>query len=124
MSGPYTVLGYIRPHHEAYYRTLCGELFGGGRTTFISDFPGVGDLQTHERFYGHLRSPDAGRLPSDLPEDVADDMALRCRFLRGFAPDKQRRLLAAMVAAMDDALERVRPDFVMSLTVDCYVNDS
>src|SRR6266511_3082137 len=114
----------MRPHHEAFYRRLCGELFGDDYTTYVSDFPGVGDIQTHEHFYGHLRSPDAGRLPAYLPEDVADDVALRCRFLRRFPGDEQRRLLAAMVTAMDDALERTNPDFVVSLTVDCYVLDA
>jgi len=124
MDRRFDVLCYTGPHHEAFFRRLCGEVFGEGRTAYVSDFPGAGDIRTHEWFYGQLRSPGAARLPAFVPDDVAEDMAWRCRFLRRYPPDQQRRLLGAMITAMDAAIERVAPDLVVSRAVDCYVLDA
>ena len=122
MTPVSSALCYVRPHHEAFFRRLCGDIFGEARTTFVSDFRDVGTVQVNERFYKRLRSGPL-QLPPFLSEGMADDMAMRCRYLRKLPTARQRQLLAAMAGAMDEVLDDVRPDVVVSLTVDCYVVD-
>ncbi len=118
-----SVLCYIRPWNERYFRYVCDRVFGTGITCYISDFKGLGSPEIARRFYAFHNAPKSRPWPAFLTSAIRDDIVARCRLLRVLPRAETDRFLAAMTWALDGVIEEVNPRVVVSITVDSYVLD-
>lgn len=118
-----SVLCYVRPWTLNYFSRLLGEALPGSSKVYICDAVGVGDVDWGERFLKEMNSQSAVVWPAFLDASTAQDMQFRCRLLRTLPVATARRMLAAMVTVVDQILDELSPDLVVSSTVDCYVID-
>lgn len=117
------ILCYKRPWADRYYTDLAQAAFpDADRITYIGDFLGLGDGRLQERFYDHYRR-QAGRPNWDMDGVTFEDVRIRCRLLRNIPASRAEALCSAMWAALTDIVDEVRPDVVVSKTVDSYVID-
>jgi hypothetical protein len=123
-SGASKVLCYVRPWSTDQFRRLAEGTFPGATITYASDFRDLGELPISARFYALVDQPDVTELAAPLLDAAEfDDIRKRCRLLRSIPEGKARRMLAAMAVALNEALDRTKPDFVLSYAVDSYVLD-
>lgn len=118
------VLCYVRPWSETYHKDLCAFAFPGAQIEYISDFLGHGTVKLAERFYAHYNNQDKVLFYTTGLEPITfEDVYLRCRLLRSLPKQEATKLCHAMWLAIGDIFDDVRPDFVLSITVDSYVID-
>lgn len=118
------VLCYIRPWSVEQFLVIAREAFPGATLTTASDYLGLGDKWFADEFYAMLQDPAVERRAEQLltPEEQRDIIA-RCRFLRSETEQSAKRLLAAMALAISKILDEVRPDYILSYSVDAYTLD-
>lgn len=79
-------------------------------------WPGVSD--TREAFYRHYTS---GAPPQGLTPDEVEDCIARCRLLRNIDRAEAIDRVGAMSSALNEWLDRLAPDFVVTHLIDEYV---
>ena len=102
-----------------------GDNLGCQTVTVLSDQRGKGDLSVTDAFYRGYRQFHASSAGHSALLSVAevDDVIARCRVLR-WLPRRQAVAMAlAMTEAMDEVLDRLRPDVCVSFPIDSYVSD-
>lgn len=130
MTGPLIdaankrVLIYTIHRVEPWFAHL-GRNMGFGPSFTVSDHRGDGDYNTIERFYPRYRawmSGSADTAPA-FDEREIEDIIARCRLLRWLPAPKAKAMILAMADALEEILEAVRPDLIVSFPIDRYVSD-
>jgi hypothetical protein len=94
------------------------------RVTIIGLLDDGCDLNLMSSFYSYYRAadnPDFAR--SVLGEDVCNDIIQRCRLLRNQSRSVALASIGAMWRAIEEALDRLQPDILLSFLVDFYPAD-
>ncbi|HWW11775.1 MAG TPA: hypothetical protein VN018_04600 [Brevundimonas sp.] len=120
-----SVLIYAIFRTEAWWSHV-GSQMGFERVTVLTDKRGRGDQWVTDDFYAAHRTFKASRAEDSnlLSSDEVRDIIARCRVLRWYPKAKATAMILAMAQAMDQALERVSPDVIVSLPIDNYVKDT
>jgi len=118
------VLTYGRTHNAAWYRRFCEVAFPGSTITLLSDYRGVDETGLVDGFYRRL-SERAGRVlwPDWISSDDELDIVARSVVLRKLPLERARSLAAAMACAIDEAVDREKPDVVLGMSLDTYILD-
>lgn len=116
-------LVYVRPWSVKYFEYVAPRVFGAGNYMFVGDHRGIGVDRWVDRFYAHYRALGSSRGSNSLSEAEIADVILRDRFLRCLPLDRARRLLLAMLAMVEEALNEAKPDLIFSIAIDCYLTD-
>lgn len=117
---------YVRPWSVAQFRGIATRLAGPSEVVLAGDFPGLGDIGLEEAFAQRYRAASADAVRAglaDLAPDEVEDMRIRCRLLRALEVPQAHRLIAAMWAAINEALDEASPELVLSKAIDSYVLD-
>lgn len=119
-----TIICYVRPWFKRYFKDVCNLAFPEERVEYASDFLGQGTVGLAEKFYEHYNNQNLHSSDIDfLDPDVFQDVYLRCRLLRNLTKLQANKLCRAMWSAINDIFDDVKPDIVISITVDSYVTD-
>ncbi len=112
-------------HRTVDWWTFLGRNIGWQYGAVVTDLAGRGDISVVADFYselGRLRKRSTVTSPL-LSDEQTVDVVARCRTLRWQHPDLARMMVHAMAFALDRALDKVRPDLVLSFPIDRYVKD-
>lgn len=112
------ILVLARPSERKGLVALARQ-FGKGVVT-VSDVRGVGDVWFMKRLYRELDRGAASRM---LPEELVDDVRLRCRYLRILRRDEAERLIAAARSACHSVIDEYEPETIVGGIADYYIND-
>jgi hypothetical protein len=114
-----SILCYVRPWSVDQFRELAEITFKNGQITYTSDFLGLGDICLADEFYRRLNTDEVGEIPEAVNDcAVREDIRCRCRLLRLLNHAEADRMILAMARAIENALDRVKPDYVVSYAVD------
>jgi hypothetical protein len=118
ISSRSVILAFCRNYLIDDFRASAAPILDDHEFHFLTDGVCPGTPDTREAFYGALR---AGTLSTELTDADEADVIARCRMLRRLDRETGRRLVHAMAIALGEALDRIRPDVVLSQMVDEYV---
>lgn len=110
------VLVYLRKEPlKSFYTNLANYISGNNFST-ISEFRNTGDVWLGRYLY---QNNNVGFFNN---ED-ANDIYLRCRFLRKHSFEKAKILINRMAYGISDIIQRVNPDIVLAPLIDNYTLD-
>ncbi len=124
-TAKYSVICYVRPWHEEQMKNFCRFAFPLSNIFNISEHRKVDQLGLSKRYYEYLQKSNKQALNNDdlLTNDLMSDFIGRCRLLRSLARKNAEKHLLAMAHAVSDILQEVKPNYLLSLTVDSYIMD-
>lgn len=118
------VAAYVRPWSKDYYEYFLQNAFPGQPGFLLSDWKGLGDFDWSGAFYRrYIRSNELAKLPIWLTDTVENEIIARNYLLRSLSSAEARNLVRCMSGAIEEMLDRIQPDLVMSPAVDSYVMD-
>lgn len=93
-------------------------------TVVLSDLRGDGDMSVVSDFYRFMRSGGAPAIALEQLGDAGcEDVILRCRTLRSLPRSLALKMIGGMWQALSKAVLTVRPNLILSFTIDRYVMD-
>jgi hypothetical protein len=100
------------------------------RLTFADEVTIVGllddgcDINVMPIFYKYYQEGDSAEFAiTEIGADACSNIIQRCRLLRNLNRDLALKLIGAMWQAIDGAIDRVKPDVLLSIMVDFYPAD-
>lgn len=115
-----TVLVYTRPAWRSWWWKVARESFSGCNLVGLSEFSGAGDINLMQRFY-ELWPRSSSELYN--PQIDFEEVRLRCRLLNKLPRSKAQRMMACAWQAINEILDEVEPQFILTMTIDSYVMD-
>lgn len=113
-------------HHNTtrWFQAIGRRLRPGGNSVILADLREDGDVNLETDFEAHMAADDVTGLAAEMfGAEVVPDMIARCRLTRNLHPDLATRMIDAMTAAIESALDKIRPDAAVALRVDHYIMD-
>lgn len=112
-------------HRTTSWWRFLGSNLGCARSTVATDLRGEGDVSVVDDFYKALERIQKKPSPEFtlLTEAQIIDVIARCRVLRWLESGLAREMIKAMACALDEMLEKVSPDIILSLPIDRYPTD-
>ncbi len=111
-------------HNTTAWWKYLGSQINVADVTVLSDMRDDGDVSLVDRFYGFLARADAAEIALNrFGEDGCADIVLRCRVLRSLDRQLALRMIGAMTQAIESAFDELKPDLIMTFTIDRYVMD-
>ena len=104
---------------DLYFANVAGRIFQGG-VTVTTCWPGVDGVDLQKRFYRffHRGVREVGLAEADFNQIIA-----RCSVLRLLPQSQARRMVTSMCQVIDELYDHVRPDYLLTVSVDNYVTD-
>lgn len=120
-----SVLIYAIFRTEAWWSHV-GSHMGFEQVTVLTDKRGRGDQWVTDDFYAAYRTFKNSRAEDSnlFSADEVRDIIARCRVLRWYPKAKATAMILAMAQAMENALDQIAPDVIVSLPIDNYVKDT
>lgn len=115
------VLVYSRPPVLSEFSFIAEHAFPDAERLIMSEALRVDQSGLAEGFGRALAKGNGGEHRWSAEE--LEDIRFRDRLLRSLPKARALELMAAMTTALDTALERARPDVILSTSVDSYVLD-
>lgn len=109
---------FCRPYLVSDFRGNVAPLENDFEFVVLTDGRCPGENDTREAFYRHLA---AGAAPQGLSADEVEDCIARCRLLRNVERAEAVARVGAMSATLNEWLDRLTPDFVVTHMVDEHV---
>lgn len=116
------VLVYSRPKLRHWWWQIATAAFAGDNCKLVglSEFKGHGDICIMEGLYRYWNEPIK---PLDNSLFNIDEVRLRCRLLANLPKEQSIKMVTCAWYALNDILEKTKPKYVLSITVDSYVVD-
>lgn len=115
-----TVLVYSRPAWRSWWWMVADKAFKGSNLVGLSEFKNKGDINVMDRFY-RLWSSYSEEF--DISQIPVEQVRLRCRLLNKLPKPLALRMIACAWQAINEILDEVAPQYVLSMTIDSYVMD-
>jgi hypothetical protein len=117
-------IAFFTIHSTTRWWTYLGSKLDCADATVVSDLRGDGDRSLVDDFYGFLRQGDVAQAAiMQFGEDGCADIIRRCRVLRSLDRTLAMRMIGAMARTIERAFDAVKPDLVITFTIDRYVMD-
>jgi hypothetical protein len=110
-------------HSTTPWWTYLGTQVDFADVTVLSDLRGDGDWSLMDDFYRFMRGDPARAAVVRFGEEGCADIVRRCRTLRSLDRSKAMRMIGGMTQAIERAFDALKPDLVLSFTMDRYVMD-
>jgi len=121
---PVSVLVYVRPWNRAQMDHLARGVWGDdSRISVMSEHGSVDGSGFWKGFHDAFKTLNTGATPHHFGPAEIEAIIGRCRLLRHLDLETAMRLLVAAERAVSTILDRTRPSFILSLTVDSYILD-
>jgi hypothetical protein len=118
------IAAYVRPWSKDYYEYFLPRTFPGQEYFLLSDWKGLGQFDWSGAFYRRYKGPaDQARTPHWLTSAVEYEIIARNFLLRSLSLAEASHLVRCMSSSIDEMLEQVQPNLVLSPAVDSYVMD-
>jgi len=117
---PGTVLVFTYRRLNRFFHALAERVFEGTKL-YCSSRRGVEPICLYDefyRFYRRLSPPHVFLSQEDYVQIIT-----RCRVLRFLPWDRAVHMVDAMYAVIDELTDRVRPEYLLGVMVDCFIND-
>ncbi len=117
-----TILVYVRPWNSTQFHDLGRRVWPHANLAFLSEHPSCDDSGFRESFYkvwkklGSCDEPAVSLMDQDITE-----ISLRCRLLRQLDVKVSRRLVLAACITLEEVFDRLKPAYILSVTVDSYL---
>ena len=115
-----TVLVYSRPAWRSWWWMVADEAFKGSNLVGLSEFKNKDDINVMDRFY---RQWPRYSEEYDFSQIPVEQVWLRCRLLNKLPKTLALRMIACAWQAINEILDEVAPQYVLSMTIDSYVMD-
>jgi hypothetical protein len=115
------VLVVARPRTRAFYEYVAPRVFEQAEIHYLSENRGADGvfLDLMELFYRYL---DSDKPREELfTVDEFSEMIVRDRYLRSLDVLKAQKMIRAMSYAVEDALDKINPDVILSIMTDNYI---
>jgi hypothetical protein len=126
LEGPKNMrrIVFFTIHNTTPWWRYIGSQVDFAEVTVLSDHRNDGDRCLVDDFYRFLRRGDAEVVAIDrFGDDGCSEIILRCRTLRSLKNSVALRMIGAMAQAIESAFEEIRPELVLTFTMDRYVMD-
>jgi len=118
------IAAYIRPWSKEYYEYFLARAFPDQQHIFLSDWRGLGDYDWSGAFYRRYTAPtDQALAPHWLSSTDEHEIIARNSLLRSLSLVDASHLVRSMSSSIEEMLDRIQPDLVLSPAVDSYVMD-
>ena len=107
----------------AWWRHIGASLRCASETLIVSDLPEA-DVDIIPSFYRHMRAQPCEEIAMRaLGPQACDDVIARCRLLRHLPRATSMKMIGAMWLAINELLDRFRPDVFVCFVIDRYILD-
>jgi capsular polysaccharide biosynthesis protein len=112
-------------HRTSEWWRFIGSNIGCAQSTVVTDLQNEGDISITKDFYKNLSKYKHQRNTelSLLTEAQIIDIIARCRVLRWLEPSLATAMIQAMAITLDQVLDKIQPDIIISLPIDRYPTD-
>ena len=111
------ILLYIRPNSDDFLTRLAKAIDANCSITKLCDFRGYGDIWCGSFIYKLYNGP------SLYPEELMEDIRVRCRFLRNQNKQFAYQLIAKYSVGIERVFDEYKPDLVLAQIPDNYCMD-
>lgn len=114
------IMCHVGPWSASQYPAIAKALDTDADITLASGHKEVDESGLASRYYDFL---DQYKEDGQAPSDAEIDMIKRCRLLRAIELSEAKRHLYCMRSAIGEALDSIKPDLVLSETIDSFLMD-
>ncbi len=116
------ILCHVGPWCVKQYKMIAKGVDSEAKVTIASGFKAVDESGLHEAYYINLRTKESGVTSSEEGVDF-EDIIKRCRLLRSLPHSEAMLHVLSMKKAVSDVFDAVKPDLVISETIDQFLMD-
>ncbi len=116
------ILCHVRPWCVKQYQMIAKGIDAEAEVTIASGFKAVDESGLSEGYYANLRTNESDAISSEVGIDF-EDIIKRCRLLRSLPHSVAILHVIAMKEAVSDLFDAVKPDLVISATIDQFLMD-
>ena len=118
---PKKILCHVGPWSDSHYSYIASKIFERTDISILSSYPQCDQTGLFAHYYQMVRK--GARSCTSTADPLELEIILRCRLLRALDRETALLHLRAMWQAMDAVFDRIKPDLVLTETIDSYVID-
>ncbi len=115
------ILCHVGPWSDAQYHFIASQIAPQASISILSGHPKCDQSGLFALYHQLISEGQPSHVVEATPLEL--DIVLRCRLLRAIDLDKALFHLRAMWHAMGAVLDRIKPDLILTETIDSYVMD-
>ena len=115
------ILSHVGPWSDAHYHFIASQIAPQASISILSGHPKCDQSGLFAHYHQIISEGQPSHVVEATPLEL--DIVLRCRLLRAIARDEALFHLRAMWQAMGAVMDRIKPELVLTETIDSYVMD-